>query len=270
MTIKAWLHEASRQLSEAEISSVQLDAELILAHVLDKPREYLVAHSDEDVSSIDQTNADNLIKKRAAHHPLVHLTGQREFYGLDFEITPDVLTPRVETELMVELAIKHTPQNGMLLDVGTGSGAIAIATSKNRTDLGITATDVSAVALRVARKNAAKHEVKIKLIESNLLDDVTGQFDVITANLPYLTDDADLMPEVKYEPRVALVGGPDGLDLYRKFFDKIGAHLSPGGIVIIEADPWQHSDLIALAEAKGLEVAQDDYFILMLKLPKKP
>ena len=265
MIIKEWLSQASKQLEKARIGSAQLDAELILCHVLDKPREWILAHGDDELSADNQKTADDLTNQRANHTPLVHLTSKREFYGLEFEITPDVLTPRVETEKMVEIAIQRAPQSGSLLDVGTGSGAIAIAIKKNRPDLAVTATDVSSDALKVARRNAKKHSVSIEYQESDLLTGVTGTFDVITANLPYLQDDADLMPEVQKEPRVALVGGKDGLDLYRKFFAQIKNHLGNGALVSIEADPWQHEALIELAITTDLKVMQDDYFILTLQ-----
>lgn len=267
MTIQQFLKQAQTKLEVANISSAQLDSQLILAHILGKPREYVLAHSDDEISAADQKGADQLVKKRTEHHPLVHLTGKREFYGLDFEITPDVLTPRVETEPMAELVIENAPKNASLLDVGTGSGAIAIAIAKNRPDLQITASDISPKALEVATRNVKMHQIDLKLVESNLLDQIKGKFNVITANLPYLRDDADLIAEVQREPRVALVGGTDGLYLYRQFFNRIGTHLKPGGVVLIEADPWQHADLVKIAHQQELEVARDDYFIMMLQLP---
>jgi release factor glutamine methyltransferase len=209
-----------------------------------------------------------LIIRRANREPLVHITGTREFYGLDMEITPDVLTPRVETEQMVEWAIKYAPKDSRLIDIGTGSGAIAIAIAKHRPDLHITATDISERELAVARRNATQHNTKIDLIEADLWDKVDGKFDTIVTNLPYLSDDADLMPEVKREPAVALFGGPDGLDLYRRFLAALPDHLSPGGYLFTECDPWQHEALTAEAAKHGLEPVEAGYFILGFQLKR--
>lgn len=265
MTIDNWLKTATEQLKQTDISSARLDSELILGHVLAVSREQLLTHLEKSLSKDQVDQSNRLIKARLERRPLVHLTGSREFYGLDFEITPEVLTPRMETEAMVEAVIRSAPQNGHLLDVGTGSGAIAIAIKKHRPDLVVTASDVSDQALKVARRNAKKHAQPVKFIKSNLFGQITDQFDVITANLPYLRNDAELMPEVGYEPKVALLGGEDGLDLYRKFFKDIKPHLRPASFVLIEADPWQHADLIDLAATAGLVLLQDDYFIITLQ-----
>ena len=135
MTIRQFLNQAKTTLKSAGIFSAQLDSELILAHVIGTSREFLLAHDDDEISPANNQRADGLIKKRTQCHPLVHLTGHREFYGLEFIITPDVLTPRVETERMVELALEYAPQRGRMLDVGTGSGAIAVAIATYRPDL---------------------------------------------------------------------------------------------------------------------------------------
>ncbi|HSX01837.1 MAG TPA: peptide chain release factor N(5)-glutamine methyltransferase [Candidatus Saccharimonadia bacterium] len=264
MIISHWLKQATTTLTAAKTSSERLDAELILAHVLGRDRTWLLTHDDETLSAEQSTTADALVGRRAGREPLVHLTGTREFYGLDFEITPDVLTPRVETEQMVEWAIKYAPQHSRLIDIGTGSGAIAIAVAHHRPDLHITATDVSAKELAVARRNAAKHHAKLKFIESDLWADVTGQFATVVTNLPYLRDDArtELMPEVQREPAVALFGGHDGLDLYRRFLQDLPAHLAPGGHLFTECDPWQHEDLITEAAKIDLKPIEQGYFIL--------
>jgi len=265
MTIGDWITLAVDRLEQVGVGSARLDADLILAHILCVPREQVLTHPEDSLPRAKVTEANRLLAARLERRPLVHLTGQREFYGLNFKITPEVLTPRVETEDMVEVVIKSAPKNGHLLDVGTGSGAIAIAIKKHRSDLLVTASDVSHEALEVAKRNARKHATQIKFVQSDLFSAVSGQFDVITANLPYLRDDAELMPEVGYEPKVALLGGTDGLELYRIFIGSIKSHLKTGSFVLIEADPWQHADIIKLARPVGLNVLKDDYFILTLK-----
>jgi release factor glutamine methyltransferase len=267
-TIGNWLTQAAGELERAGTGSEHLDAELILGHILNRERAWLKAHTTDTLTHQQSTDASRLITRRAAREPLVHLTGTREFYGLDLHITPDVLTPRVETEQMVALAIKHTPQNGRLIDIGTGSGAIAIAIAKHRPDLHITATDISDRELIVARRNATTHKVNIDFIISNLWSQIPNSdleqklFDTVVTNLPYLEDAADLMPEVRREPAVALFGGPDGLSLYRRFLQDLPRHLAPGGHLFTECDPWQHEALIAEAAKYHLTPIEQGYFIL--------
>ncbi len=262
MNIVDTLKAAQDQLTAAKVNSVRLDSELLLCHVLGKDRTWLLAH-DQDRLTPEQSKAyAALVDKRSMHVPVVHLTNQREFYGLDLYIDKDVLTPRVETEKMVDFAIKHAPKRGRLIDIGTGSGAIAIAIAKHRADLDIWATEVSTKALEVARKNIERHNAKISLVESNLFLNITDTFDVVVCNLPYLADDADLMPEVQKEPSIALFGGPDGLDIYRRFLLELPNHLNPGGLLFTECDPWQQKNLIAESQKVGLELIEEDYFIL--------
>lgn len=259
MTAAEWLEAAKPRLSD-------LDSRLMLEAATGLSRERLIAHPETNLTPKQLDQASHLMTERLAGRPMSQILGQREFYGLDFIITPDVLTPRTETEVMVERVVTLAPRGARLIDIGTGCGAIAISIAKNRPDITVAATDISQGALKIARQNAAKHHVKIELLDSNLFSRVKGAFDVITANLPYLRDDADLMPEVgQHEPRMALLGGTDGLELYRRFFISIKPHLAPRAMVVIEADPWQHDDLIAMAKLQHLSPEQADYFIITLK-----
>lgn len=262
MKIADALNAAKQELAAAKVNSVHLDAELLLCHTLGQDRSWLLAHSGDEIDSTQLARFQELIRQRAQNVPVVHLTHQREFYGLDLYINDQVLTPRVETEKMVELAIKHAPQGGKLIDVGTGSGAIAIAIAKHRPDLKVWATEVSDAALQVARKNIATHAVDITLRQADLFAGINDCFDVVVCNLPYLADAADLMAEVQKEPSVALFGGPDGLDIYRRFLRELPDHLNPGGYLFTECDPWQQPALIAEAKQAGLELIEEDYFIL--------
>ena len=262
MSIESALLAATAQLRKAEITSARLDAELLLAHVISHPREWILAHATDDLATDLQTDFDDLINRRADRQPLVHLTGHRDFYGLEFTITPDVLTPRVETEQIVEWAIKYAPPKSKLIDIGTGSGAIAVAIKHHRPDLAVTGTEVSAAALAVAHANSANLKTDVTFVESDLWNSVEGSFETIITNLPYLRDDADLMPEVSKEPAVALFGGTDGLDLYRRFLHELPRHVAPGGYLFTECDPWQHADLMAEAEKYGLKPIEQGYFIL--------
>lgn len=265
-TIKEALTAAREFLEERKIPGARLDAELLLAYILDKDRAWLLVHDSDELTTFQVADFEALISRRSENIPVVHLTGKREFYGLDMAITPDVLTPRVETEQMVEWAIKYAPKDSKLIDIGTGSGAIAIAIAAHRPDLTITATDISERELSVARQNAKTHHAPIELVESDLWESVDGKFDTIVTNLPYLADDADLMAEVKKEPAVALFGGPDGLNLYRRFLMGIPKHLTPGGHLFTECDPWQHEALIAEAAKFSLTPIEQGYFILGFRL----
>jgi release factor glutamine methyltransferase len=264
MTVGEARKEAGEWLHKNGVTSNRLDSELLLAHVLNKDRSWVLAHEDHELTAEERQMYAIIVQKRTKRIPLVHLTGKREFYGIEIKITPDVLTPRAETEKLVEWVINDAPKNSTLIDIGTGSGALAIAIGLNRPDIIITATEVSLPALRVARINADNYNLELNLIESDIWKSVEGKFSTVIANLPYLRDDAKeiLMEEVKYEPEIALFGGKDGLDLYRRLFKNILDHLNPGGILFLECDPWQHEALIELAKQYDFKIVKESYFIL--------
>ena len=263
MTIAEIRRYSEAALKKAGIDSFYLDTSLLLEKVTGQSRAWLLAHDDEKLDEKSHLALIELVTQRAQRTPLVHLTNMREFYGLDFYIDERVLSPRVETEKMVEYALAYAPKNSRLIDVGTGSGALAIAIKKQRPDLDVTATDVSAAALEVAHKNTKKHAAAINLVTSDLFEAVAGRFATVVTNLPYLRDDAELMPEVTKEPGVALFGGPDGLSLYRRFLEQLPAHLEPQGYVFTECDPWQHEALITAAAKAGLKLIEpNNYFVL--------
>ncbi len=266
MMIRDALQAARRELLAAKVNSVHLDSELLLCHVLGRDRVWLLAHDTTKLNDSQLKEFQRLIRDRATHTPVVHLTNKREFYGIELYINEHVLTPRVETEQMVELAIKHAPANSCLIDIGTGSGAIAIAIAQHRPDLRVWATEVSPEALAVAKKNISLRQISITLREADLFDGIKEKFDVVVCNLPYLADKADLMPEVQKEPGVALFGGPDGLDIYRRFLKELPLHLNPGGLLFTECDPWQQEALATEATGIGLNLIKEGYFILGFKL----
>lgn len=264
MTLGEALKLGENTLRRAKIESRRIDTMLILEKVSGKDRAWILAHPEHELSQEDASRFYDLIDARRKHTPLVHLTNEREFYGLSFYIDARVLTPRIETEQMAEWAIKYTPKDGQLIDIGTGSGAIAVAIATHRADLTITATEVSEDALSVAKQNAETHKTPITFVMSDLWEGVSEetQYDTIVTNLPYLQDDADLMPEVQKEPAVALFGGPDGLDLYRRFLAGISQYLAVGGHLFTECDPWQHEALINEAARYNLKPVEQGYFIL--------
>lgn len=270
MTAGEWLAAAEKQLNAANIWGARLDSQLLLAHVLNRPKEWLLAHPEEPLSQQQIAAANGLIQRRLGHEPVVHLTGTKEFYGLNFEITPDVLTPRAESEDMITWAIKLLPRGGRVIDMGTGSGALIIALGKHRPDLELVATDVSGAALAVANRNAQRHGLNISFVQSDIWQSVTGTFDGILTNLPYLTDDADITEEVKKEPAVALFGGPDGLNLYRRMLAGTPERLSSGGYLFTECDPWQQEALATEAGQYGLAKVEEAYFVMGFQMKKRP
>ena len=255
------LVEARRILTAAGIDDGEaaLDAEVLARHVLGWDRAALVARWREAAPAGFEHRFDPLIARRAAREPVAYITGHREFWGLDFEVTPDVLIPRPETELIVEEALRFAQEvqpPGEIVDVGTGSGCIAIALAREFPSARVTATDISPAALGVAARNAERLGVspRLTLVRSNLLEQVTTVADLIVSNPPYVPDgDAPrLQPEVHYEPAAALFGGrADGLDLVRRLLASAAASLSGRGRLIIEFGFGQESPLRAAAREAG-------------------
>jgi release factor glutamine methyltransferase len=268
MTVKEALSMAKLKFEQVDIKSGRLDSEILLASVLKKDKEWLIAHDNDELSAKHQLVFNKFVERRLDHEPVCYITNKLDFYGIDFYVDSRVLSPRVETELIAEEAIKNAPKNSKLIDLGTGSGAIAIAIAKHRPDLEITATEISEEAMEVAKLNAKNilgKDNKIKFIMADVWDGVDGTFETIVTNLPYVSEDykPNMKPEVLKEPAVALFGGKgDGLDLYRRFYSDIKRHINPDSKIYHESDPWQHEGLKALAEAEGLKPILEEYLIL--------
>ena len=238
-TIQETLRAAAARLDAAHVDAPATTARLLLARVLDKPKEWLIAHSAEPLDTRPWQDFQNLLERVIAHEPLAYVLGRREFYGLDLIVDRRVLIPRPETELLADLALdeikrekstRETPPRFSLLDVGTGSGAVPIAVAKHAPTSRLLATDISAEALAVARLNAGRHGVadRIAFVQADLLDGIAALPPIITANLPYVTraEIEGLPPEIQaHEPRVALDGGDDGLALVRRLLQHIADRL---------------------------------------------
>lgn len=266
MTVREFLKSAIAKLKDAKIEGAQTDAEIILAHVLGKDRAWFLAHDDAKLTSEQVEKAERLVEKRAQRIPMSYVLGVREFAGLEFKIDERALTPRVETETIVAEVSQRAQQNDRVLDIGTGSGAMAIALKHLRPDLHVVASEVSTKALELARENAKNilgSDTAINFVKSDLFEDIDGKFNIIVANLPYVTRTMELMPEVQNEPDVALFGGADdGLDLYRKFFTELPNYITANAQVWTESDPWQQNEIIKLSHDCGLTEIFQDYFIL--------
>jgi release factor glutamine methyltransferase len=242
------LEDATRRLG-ALSDSPRLDAELLLARVIDVPRSYLFAHPEEplDAHTVDRFRA--VLDRRLAGEPMAYITGIREFWSLELMVTPATLVPRPETELLVDLALREIPRRADwgILDLGTGSGAIAIAIAKERPLSRVTATDVSAEALEVARQNARQLEIpNIEFLSGDWTGPVQGRtFNVVVSNPPYVRSDDEALDALHCEPRSALSAGEDGLDAIRILARDCRALLEPGGVLLIEHGAEQRDGVAA-------------------------
>lgn len=239
-------------LGEARASIPLREARLLLCHVLGVTLAALEAHPERKVSLPDAAAFEALAARRTAGEPIAYLTGRREFYGLDFLVTPDVLIPREETELLVDIALES--RAARILDLGTGSGCLAIAVAKHLPQAQVTAVDASPAALAVARANAARHGVCVRFLQGDWFAPLAGErFDLILANPPYVAEaDPHLAQgDVRFEPRGALAAGPDGLDDIRRIVAGAPAHLVPGGRLWLEHGYDQARAVAALLDAAG-------------------
>src|SRR5712692_9358336 len=269
--VRSALKQGLAQLRDAHVPSYTLAAELLLLHVLSRERTWIYSHPEQEISSAEADRYFALLARRTNGEPTQHLTGKQEFWGLEFEVTPDVLIPRPETEHVIEVTLNRLalrelrarrPQKTdgvglQIADIGTGSGCIAIALAKELPAANFYATDISPAALAVAQRNAQRHAVadRIRFLESNLLDAQHSplatrhsplSFDLIVSNPPYIgrREAASLPREVRdHEPTSALYGGDEGYELYADLIAQAATHLKPGGILVLELG---HSSLPAI------------------------
>ncbi|MCJ7558336.1 MAG: peptide chain release factor N(5)-glutamine methyltransferase [Gammaproteobacteria bacterium] len=254
-TISDLLAEAAADLAP-HCDSARLDSELMLAFVLDKPRSYLYAHADEKPDAERFDIFVGLVQRRCQGEPLAYITGRREFWSMDLVVNRHTLIPRPETEVLVEQALARLePGPRAVLDLGTGSGAIALALAGERPEDRLVATDISAEALAVARFNASRLDVdNIEFLSGNWFEPVVGRrFDLIASNPPYVADgDPHLeLNGLPYEPISALVGGEDGLDCIRSLAREAPAHLNPGGYLLIEHGYNQAEQVASILAEQG-------------------
>ena len=241
-TLREYVAAASDRLRDAGISqAANLDARLLAQHVLGWDAAKLLASAGDQAPDDFAAPFEELVARRAAREPLAYITGHREFYGLDLEVTPDVHIPRPETELVVEAVLASAPEMQLftMIDACTGSGNVAVSVAKHRRNARIVATDVSAKALEVARRNAARHgvESRVMFVEADLFGDLRGPVDFVTVNPPYVPekDRAGLQPEVgRFEPAVSLFGGNQGLEIIDRVVREAPPLLREGGYLIFE------------------------------------
>jgi len=272
MTIRETLAEGSAALAAAGIENPGLDASLLLAEVLKTSRSSLIAAASEPLTEASRAAFDQFIKRRLAGECTAYILGRKEFYGLDFQVNPAVLVPRPDTETLVEAAVRQITNNNeqlvnraqfRVLDLCTGSGAIAIALKHAMPELEIWATDISAEALEVARANAGRllPSETIHFCCGDLFDAVSqgsGLFHMIISNPPYVpaAEITGLSPEVRGEPMLALDGGGDGLDIIRSIISRAPEFLYSGGSLLLEADPRQMQRIASLLLQAGFTAIQ--------------
>ncbi len=267
MNITDWLKAAANQLQNIGIDSAKLDAQLLLAHTLQQSKTWLITHGDEMLANNTLAAANTLLARRLEREPIAYILGYKEFYRRQFTVTPDVLIPRPETETLIELVGQLSPASGdTVLDIGTGSGAIAITVAKEWPELTVIASDVSPAALKVAKRNAAQLDTQhISFFQSDLceqLPPLRARF--IIANLPYVNTAWNVSPETAFEPQQALFAEHHGLELIYQLIEQAPAHLTPKGYLLLEADPEQHAAISAYGREHGfLTTKVQDYSIVL-------
>ena len=268
-TIKRLLDWTTEYLKKNNIDEPHLEAEILLAHALNTERIRLYIDFEKVVDKNTLETFKGSIKRRAKGEPSAYITGNKQFMSLNFSITKDVLIPRPETEMLVENVIelsKKIEGKATILDIGTGSGAIAVSIAKYIDNSEVVATDFSGKALEVAASNAKKHGVenKIKFVNADLFPNEVQKFDIIVSNPPYIrtSDIKGLQKEIRdFEPLSALDGGTDGLTYYRKILEKSSEYLKENGAVILEISPELAKDIVSLAKSefrsKEIKVIKD-------------
>jgi release factor glutamine methyltransferase len=272
MTIESWLENSIKRLDYTSVPTARLDTEVLLADHIDKDRSWIHANPDFILQRSDLRRLDEQISRREKHEPLAYIRGKQEFYGRDFLVSLDTLTPRPETETMIDLLLKHIDsivfknEKIQIIDVGTGSGCIIIsaalelAQSSKISYLGL---DMSEPALEIAKKNAKKLDANVKFKNYNLLTDKlprtsADKHRIIVANLPYVPNNFHINIAASHEPGFAIFGGKDGLDYYRLLFNKASKNTE---LILTESLPPQHEDLENIALKHNYSQIKTEGFI---------
>lgn len=266
MTIDEWLKQAAALLADSMIPSARLDAEIILAHSINRPRTWLHAHGDATIDPRRRDIADARIALRRERVPVAYIIGHKDFYGRRFFVSPAVLIPRPDSEVLIDLlgAWLRSHSARHLVDVGTGSGCLGITAKLEYPELSVTLIDNDSAALKVARQNQAAHHADVKILNSQLLDAYPLTADIIMANLPYVDRSWQMSADTRHEPSQALFAGDAGLELIKQLIDQASRQLAPSGAMIVEADPRQHQAIIDYGDRVGLRFVEARDFGLLL------
>lgn len=270
MNLDTYLKQAERRLEHADVGTARLDALVLLEDITGKDRGWLLAHPEFELTKPQIEKLDKLIERRAGHEPLAYIRGKTEFYGRDFIITPAVLEPRPESEPMIDLlkSLQNSPllENiPLIADIGTGSGALAISAKLELPAASVVATDIDKSCLDIAKTNAVKLGADVKFYQGDLLAAMPSKLlracYLLLANLPYVPDNFQINPAAGAEPRLAIFGGKDGLDVYRRLFEQAKALPSKPKFILTESMPPQHPGLKAVAQASKYQLTQTEDFI---------
>ncbi|MEO6761830.1 MAG: HemK/PrmC family methyltransferase [Candidatus Saccharimonadales bacterium] len=271
MNVSEWLKISETKLTNASISTPRLDCLVLLEDETDKDRGWLLAHPEFILSSAQENSLNTKITQRLKHVPLAYIRGFTEFYGRQFIITPAVLEPRPESETMIEMLlslpnVKTKPYR--IADVGTGSGALGITAKLELPNLEVDLLEIDKRAILVTQKNVIKFATNVNTLISDLLDKSSKDYDILLCNLPYVPDDFRINSAAMNEPRLAIFGGPDGLDIYRRMFSQINISPKKPMYILCESMPPQHITLESIARSSYYELIQTSDFIqLFTNLP---
>lgn len=267
MTTDEYLRQGTVKLGDAGVASARLDVLILLEDATGKDRSWLLAHPEHQLDNRQADGLDKQLARRVQHEPLAYIRNRSEFYGRTFYVDHRVLEPRPESETMITLLkTLGLPDDAVIIDVGTGSGALAISAKLELPATRVYATDIDPDCLDVARRNADALSADITIIQGDLLAPAAGSDDlppagVILANLPYVPDEWQINQAAMSEPRIAIFGGPDGMDLYRRMFSQMDALLHKPGYIITESLPPHHGVLKDIAATHGYRQHQAQDFI---------
>jgi release factor glutamine methyltransferase len=276
VNITEWLKTATERLLAADVATARLDAIVLLSDVLHKDKAWILSHPEFELNQVILVTLDQQIERRCKHEPLAYIRGKSEFYGRDFKVTSATLQPRPETETMIDL-FKKIKGNELrsrgkiaVADIGTGSGCLAITVRLELPDTAVFATEINNEALGVARQNADRLKAQINFYQGNLLEPLTtvSPFPsplVILANLPYIPNAHTINKAAMLEPKMAIFGGSDGLDLYRELFMQLANTKPQPEYVLTESLPPQHTILVKIAKTNGYSLSITEDFIQVFK-----
>lgn len=263
MKVQEALEKAVQKLEKRKIESARLSAELLLAHVLQTSRSDILTHPNQPLTPTQETQLEQLVTRRGRHEPIPYLIGEVEFYSIPFSIAPGVFIPRPETETLVDAALQiaRTIESPKIYEMGVGSGCILISMAMNLDDGHFWGSDISSMALQVAKQNVQRHELQnyVELREGSLFtpmrSELTKDFDMVISNPPYIKTSSipKLMPQVRdYEPHIALDGGREGMNFIKSIIDSAAPLLQPGGYVLMEIDPSQAMAIRTEVRRRGI------------------
>jgi release factor glutamine methyltransferase len=268
MTVNDWILSSHKKLERAGIGTARLDALVLLEDVTGRDRAWLLAHGEHELSPTELAELTKLLSRRAAHEPLAYVRTKSEFYGREFIITPSVLEPRPESETMIDCLknLPNLPNTTKIADAGAGSGALGITAKLELPGAQVELLEIDPEALKVAQKNVDKYTADVRAIRSDLLADARKDNNVLLCNLPYVPDSHKVNKAALQEPKLAIFGGPDGLDVYRRLFDQVKKSQKRPLFILTESLPPQHSSLAEIARSGGYKLAKTDDFIQVFKL----